>query len=42
MQRVFSRVLRGLGLTQEQQALVPELLRQEIQGVVTRQIEQAA
>jgi len=41
MQRVFTRVLNGLGLTAEQQALVPQLLRREIQGVVTREIEAA-
>ena len=34
MHKVFTRVLSGLGLSPEQRALVPELLKREIQGVI--------
>lgn len=34
MHQVFTRVLAGLGLTQEQKALVPGLLKREIEGVL--------
>jgi hypothetical protein len=34
MHRVFTQVLAGLGLTAEQRARVPELLRAEIRGVL--------
>ncbi|HEU5304386.1 MAG TPA: hypothetical protein VFU40_07060 [Gemmatimonadales bacterium] len=34
MHAVFSRVLAGLGLSREQKALVPELLKREIGGLL--------
>lgn len=36
MHQVFTRVLAGLGLTAEQKALVPQLLKREIEGVLVR------
>lgn len=42
MHQVFTRVLAGLGLTPEQKALVPQLLKREIEGVLVQQGEIAA
>lgn len=39
MHAVFTRVLAGLGLTQEQKALVPMLLKREIEGVLVESPE---
>lgn len=36
MHQVFTRVLAGLGLTPEQKALVPQLLKREIEGVLVK------
>lgn len=42
MHQVFTRVLAGLGLTPEQKALVPVLLKREIEGVLVQRGEIAA
>jgi hypothetical protein len=42
MHQVFTRVLAGLGLSAEQKALVPGLLKREIEGVLLRREEIAA
>lgn len=42
MHKVFTRVLDALGLTPEQKALVPQLLKREIEGVIVAKAEIAA
>lgn len=42
MHQVFTRVLAGLALTPEQKALVPQLLKREIEGVLVQRGEIAA
>lgn len=42
MHQVFTRVLAGLGLSQEQKALVPGLLKREIEGVLVARRQEIA